>query len=182
VFLTATVYMQNATTFALQVRDLGFTPQVYGLLQAMNGVLVVIFELPVAAWAQHRDRALLIALGGLLVGAAFTSLTVVQALPGLLLMVVVWTFGEIVESPATSAFVADRAPEHARGRYQASLGMMFASSAIIGPLAGTAVFATSPTALWLGCGVISLGAAGLALAARRHPTPRLQDPPLPGSG
>ena len=50
---------------------------------------------------------------------------------GLMLFVVIWTFGEIVESPSTSAFVADRAPEHARGRYQGALGMMYASAAVL---------------------------------------------------
>ena len=37
VFLTASVYMQNATTFALHVKDLGYSAQTYGFLQAGNG-------------------------------------------------------------------------------------------------------------------------------------------------
>ena len=86
-------------------------------------------------------------------------------------MVFVWTLGEIVSSPPASAFVADRAPDHARGRYQASLGMMFALGGVIGPVLGTIVYSHSPTALWIGCGVAGLISGGLALAAGRHPAP-----------
>ena len=66
VFLTAAVYMQNASTFALYVTGdkLHYSTQTYGLLQAMNGLLVVLFELPISAWTQHRNRPHMAALGG----------------------------------------------------------------------------------------------------------------------
>jgi MFS family permease len=168
VFLTAAVFMQNAGTFALYVTDhLHFSTKTYGFLEALNGVIVVAFELPISAWTQHRERTRMIALGAALIGAGFAVLAFVGALPGLLLMVVVWTLGEIVESPATSAFVADRAPEHARGRYQGALGMMYAAAAVASPLIGTTIYHVSPTALWLGCGGVGLVAASLALRAGR---------------
>jgi MFS family permease len=172
VFVTAAVYMQSATTFALHVTDLGYSTRVYGSLLAMNGVLVVLFELPISAWTQHRNRTPMMALGALLVGLGFAELSFVKAVPGLLLMVVIWTLGEIIESPATSAFVADRAPAHARGRYQGALGMMYASAAVAGPLIGTSIYHVSPTALWIVCGLAGVGSAALALSAGRHPAPR----------
>ena len=173
VFMTAVVYMQNASTFALHVVDLGYSTKVYGLLQAMNGVLVTLLELPISSWTQHRPRTRMIALGAVLVGLGFAELAFVKALPGLLIMVMIWTLGEIVESPATSAFVADRAPEHARGRYQGALGMMYACAAVVGPLAGTSIYHLSPNALWLACGVAGFGSAALALRAGHHPAPEL---------
>lgn len=171
VFVTAAVYMQNASTFALYVTDIGYSTRVYGLLQAMNGILVVLLELPISSWTQHRPRTHMIALGAALVGLGFAELAFVKAMPGLLLMVVIWTLGEIVESPATSAFVADRAPQHARGRYQGALGMMYACAAVVGPLVGTSIYQVSPNALWLGSGAVGFAAAALALAAGRHPAP-----------
>jgi MFS family permease len=171
VFLTAVVYMQNASTFAIHVRDLGFSAATYGLLQAMNGILVVLFELPISSWTQHRPRTRMIALGALLNGLGFTVLLVARSVPGLALMVVVWTAGEIVESPATSAFIADRAPEHARGRYQGALGMMYAAAAVVGPIAGTGVYHFSPDALWIACGGLGVLTAWLALVAGRRPAP-----------
>ena len=176
VFLTAVVYMQNASTFALHVRDLGYSTATYGFLQAANGVLVVLFELPITSWAMRHERTRMVAAGALLVGLGFATLAVVEGLPGLALMVVIWTLGEIVESPSTSAFVADRAPEHARGRYQGSLGMMYATAAIAGPLLGTAIYDVSTTALWIGCGVLGVLSAGMALAAGRRPAPEALTP------
>jgi MFS family permease len=173
VFLTAAVYMQNATTFALHVQDLGYSVSTYGFLQAMNGVLVVLLELPISSWTQHRARTRMMALGALGVGLGFAILSIAAAVPGLLLMVLIWTLGEIVESPATSAFVADRAPEHARGRYQGALGSMYALAAVVSPIVGTAVYHVSPTALWLGCGAVGVVAAASALAAGRRPVPAL---------
>ncbi len=171
VFLTAAVYMQNATTFALHVEDLGYSVSTYGFLQAMNGVLVVLLELPISSWTQHRVRTRMMALGAVGVGFGFAVLAFATAIPGLMVMVLIWTPGEIVESPATSAFVADRAPEHARGRYQGALGSMYALAAVVSPIVGTTVYHVSPTALWLGCGAVGLVAAASALAAGRRPLP-----------
>jgi MFS family permease len=172
VFLTAAIFMQSASTFALHVTDdLGYSTKVYGFLLACNGILVVLLELPVSAWTQRRARTHMIALGAVLVGVGFAVLTVARSLPALALMVVIWTLGEIVESPATSAFVADRAPEHARGRYQGALGMMYASAAVAGPLIGTWVWHLDPDALWIGCGAAGIVAAALALEAGRQPLP-----------
>src|SRR5947207_2565685 len=101
VFVTAAVYMQNASTLAIHVRDtLGYPITTYGYLQAMNGVLVVLFELPISSWTQHRNRTHMVALGGLFVGVGFATLVVFHSVPGLMVMVVIWTFGEIVESPS----------------------------------------------------------------------------------
>ena len=171
VLIGASIYMQNVSTFALHVRDAGYSNAVYGALQALNGAIVVFLELPIAAWTGRRSRTHMVALGGVLIGVAFSSLTVATAVWAMVAMVFVWTLGEIVSSPPASAFVADRSPDHARGRYQASLGMMFALGGVIGPVLGTLVYSRSPNALWIGCGVAGLISGGLALAAGRYPAP-----------
>jgi MFS family permease len=171
VLVASAIYMQNVSTFPLEVRADGFSNSVYGYLQALNGVFIVLLELPISAWTQHRSRARMVGLGGLLVGLGFGSLLVAHTLAALVAMVFVWTLGEMVSSPPASAFVADRSPEHTRGRYQAALGTMFALGAIIGPLAGTTLYALSADALWAMCAVAGIASAGLALAAGRHPVP-----------
>lgn len=171
VFVVAAVYMQNTSSLALHIQDLGYSATTYGLLQAMNGVLVVLLELPISAWTQHRPRTRMMALGAVGVGLGFSTLAFVATIPGLAAMVVIWTLGEIVESPATVAFVAERAPEHARGRYQGMLGSMYGLAAIVSPIVGTAIYHVNPTALWLGCGGIAMVGAWLALRAGRHPAP-----------
>ena len=169
ILIGSSVYMQNVSTFPLHIRQEGFSNTVYGMLQGLNGAFVVFLELPISAWTQRRSRTSMVGLGGLLIGIAFGSLLFAGTVPLLMLMVFVWTLGEIVSSPPASAFVADRSLEHTRGRYQAALGAMFGLGAIVGPLAGTLAYEVSPDALWIGCLVAGLASAALALAAGRYP-------------
>jgi MFS family permease len=169
ILIGSAIYMQNASTFPLLIREEGFSNTVYGLLQGLNGAFVVFLELPISAWTQRRSRTSMVALGGLLIGVAFGSLIFARTIPLLVLMVFVWTLGEIVSSPPASAFVAERSLEHTRGRYQAALGAMFGLGAIVGPLVGTFTYEANPDALWIGCLVAGVASAALALAAGRHP-------------
>lgn len=175
VLVTGIVYSQNVSTLPLHVRDAGHPPSTYGLLQALNGMLVVLLELPVIAWTQRHARMRMVALGDLLIGLGFMSLLLAGSAPALVAMILIWTAGEMIESPVASAVAADRAPEHARGRYQAAYGSMFGVAWMVGPVLGTSVYAVSPDALWIGCGVFGAAAAALALAAGRHPVPAVAE-------
>ena len=169
--LTAIVYSQNVSTLPLHVTDAGHAASTYGLLQSLNGILIVLLELPLTAWSQHRSRTSVIALGDLLIGGAFCALVAASSVPALTVVIVVWTLGEMLESPIASAFVADRAPEHARGRYTAAYGSMFGVAWILGPMLGTGMYALTPDLVWIGCGALGMCAAGLAVAAGRRPAP-----------
>ena len=171
VLISAAVYSQNASTFPLHLRDHGHDPSTYGLLQAFNGLLVVLFELPVIAWTQRRNKFSMIALGQLLIGIGFCSLLIAEQFPALIGMAVIWTLGEMIESPVSATIAADRAPPHARGRYQSAYGGMFGLAWMVGPIVGTAVYARNPNVLWVGCGIFGVVAALLALRAGRIPAP-----------
>jgi MFS family permease len=176
VLITGAVYSQNVSTMPLHIRDAGYSASTYGLLQSLNGVIVALAELPVIAWTQRYPRLRMVALGELLIGLAFATLLFADTLPLLVAMVVIWTIGEMVESPMASAIAADRAPAHARGRYQSAFGSMFGIAWIFGPMLGTITFAANPTVLWAACGVLGIVAATLSLAAGRHPTPVVEGP------
>jgi MFS family permease len=169
--LSGAVYAQNVSSLPLHMRDAGFGPATYGVLQSLNGVIVVFLELPVIAWAQRHERLRMVALGQLLIGLAFASLLAADTIPLLVLMVVVWTLGEICGSSAANAIAADRAPEHARGRYQSALGSAWSLAFMVGPIAGTLVYAWDPAVLWWGCGLVGVTSAALALLAGRYPAP-----------
>jgi hypothetical protein len=73
----------------------------------------------------------------------------------------------IMGSSSALAIAADRAPEHARGRYQSALGSMWSIAFTLGPIAGTVVYSANPAILWWGCGALGIAALGLCEAARR---------------
>jgi MFS family permease len=169
VFLVALVYMQTATTFSLQVRDAGHSSAVYGALLAMNGILIVFLELPITTRLQRGRGTRIIATGNLLVGLGFALAALSTGLGALVSVILLWTLGEMLAAPRSTTFVADRAPRHARGRYQAVAGGVYALAAIIGPALGTILYGLHPNALWLACGACGIVSALLASLAGRHP-------------
>ena len=179
IFASALVYAQGYSTFPLWVRDLGFGEDVYGFLQGSNGFLVAIFELAVTAVALRHPRTRMIALGVLLTGLGFGAFGLFHTIPGMAFAVVIWTFGEMFDSPSIAAFTADRAPTHVRGRYQSALGFTYALAFTVGPVAGTSLYQVYPEGVWTASAVLGLVGASLALAAERHPAPEVA-PPAPG--
>ena len=165
--LVAFVYLQSYTTFSLQVRALGFSAAVYGGLIALNGLLIVLLELPLTSWTQHRAPRPVIAAGFLLVGIGFSVVAVAHVLPLLILAVLIWTIGEMLNSPMAGAYVADRAPAHLRGRYQGAWGLTWGVALILGPVVGTSLFAWNPSGFWLICGFLAAMGAALVLLSGR---------------
>ena len=78
ILIGASIYMQNVATFPLHVQAAGYSTSVYGALQALNGIIVVLLELPITSWTGRRSRTRMVALGTLLVGLAFATLVVAK--------------------------------------------------------------------------------------------------------
>jgi MFS family permease len=169
--LGAFVYFQSQTTFPLHVRASGLSDSDYGLLISLNGLAIVLFELPLVAITQRFPYRPVLTVGSLLVGLGFALNAVANELPELALTVLIWTLGEIIYAPVASAYVADIAPEHMRGRYQGAWGLTWGLAYVFAPAVGAAIFAWSADGLWLICGLLGLAAALLLLAAR---PPRVQ--------
>jgi MFS family permease len=167
--LGALVYMQAEATLPLAVVDGGHSRAFYGLLMSFNGLLVIAIELPLVTVTQRFAPRWPMVLGSLLVGLGFALTGVSGAAVALAVSVVVWTAGEMVFSPVASAYVAALAPPTLRGRYTATWGLMFALGAVLGPAAGTALYAWHPRALWLACLVVGVVSALLLVRARARP-------------
>jgi MFS family permease len=161
------VIVQAFSTLPLQV-SVRHSSAVYGMLISLNGLLIVLFELPVASVTQHLRPRPVMALGLLLFGLGFGSVGIAGSVLLLALAVVIWTLGEIIFMPVAGAYVADVAPSHLRGRYQGAWGATFGIALVAGPALGTAVFSVSSAALWLSCLVLGAIAAVLALGGPRR--------------
>jgi MFS family permease len=164
--LGAFVYFQSQTTFPLHVRASGLSDADYGLLISLNGLAIVLLELPLVAITQRFPYRPVLTLGSLLVGLGFALNAFANDLPELALTVLIWTLGEIIYAPVASAYVADIAPEHMRGRYQGAWGLTWGLAYVFAPALGAAIFAWSADGLWLLCGLLGVASALLLLAAR----------------
>lgn len=168
-FLGSSVFMQSIAALPLQIRAAGLAPHVYGLLLALNALLVIVFELPLVTLTRSRPQPALIAIGLALIGLGFGLLALGGGGTVLVASVLLWTAGEMLLLPIGSAYVADLAPAGMQGRYQGALGFTFGLGLVVGPAVGPAVFAWNPAVLWIGCAIAGLLAAALA---SRLPTRR----------
>ncbi len=153
---------QMSSTFGAHVLDVGFDERLYGILLGLNGVLVVIFELPLTRFTtRFRDRHVM-AFGYLLFGVGFALFALPGGLVSVLVAgVVIFTLGEILSMPTASAYTAKLAPPDMRGRYMGIVGLMWSGSMVLAPVVGFHLYGLGGTVLWLACLVIGIATASL---------------------
>jgi MFS family permease len=167
--LTSFIFQQFGTTFSLEVRQRGVTmsilgwcltpEQVFGLVLAWNGLLVVLFELPLTRWTQRFDSRSVIIVGYLLLGGGFTINVFRGGAAVLFLAMTLFTVGEMLSQPMRAAYIAALAPEMMRGRYMGALAMAATTANVFGPQVSLPLHARSPDTLWILCGLLGVVAA-----------------------
>lgn len=162
-FAVALLFMQTASTFGLFITQQGYSAAIYGVVISFNGALIVFCELPLTAWTRRFPARQVMALGYVLTGVGFGLNYFAQSVPGLFVCMALFTLGEMLALPMASAYVADLAPSHMRGRYMGVNGMTWALALIVGPIAGMKLFAFSPAVYWSACTVLGLLAAVVIL-------------------
>jgi MFS family permease len=158
-FAVSLVFMQLASTYGLFVTHLGFSASVYGAVISLNGALIVLCELPLTTCTRRFPARRVMAVGYALIGFGFALNYFACSVPALAACLAVVTLGEMLALPMASAYVADLAPPHLRGRYMGVNGMTWALALIIGPATGMKLLALWPVGYWIGCGSLGLLAA-----------------------
>ena len=153
------VFVQAFSTMSLEITRSGFTPSTYGLVISLNGVLVVLCELPLTTITKRFRPRSVMALGFALIGAGFASNLLTRTLPLLFGTTALFTLGEMISMPVCGAYVADLAPVEKRGLYMGAYGMVWAVTFICGPSLGMLLFSANHLVLWALCGGMGLLAA-----------------------
>ena len=166
----ALVFFQMSSTFGLHVTRVGLSSTTYGALLSLNGVLVVCFELLLTTITQRLPARPTMAIGYVLIGTGFALNAVARSAPAFALAMTVFTFGEMVAMPVSSAYIADLSPADMRGRYMGLFGFTWALALVCGPALGMMLYGQSPLLLWLSCGGLGWLAAGIILLKTRQPT------------
>ncbi len=163
------VFFQTNSSFAMHVTQSGFTPQVYGTLCGMNGVLIVLFELPMTQLTQRVRPEWPMGLGYLVMGLGFAVNGVGNSLGWLAASMVIVTVGEMLAAPYSAAFAAELAPPHLRGRYMGAQSMAWTQAFMFAPILGTHLYQSDPRWLWWGSLAVGMFSAVLMvhLARRR---------------
>ena len=176
----------------LTMAEQGLPPSSYGLVIAVNGVVIVGFQLLVNKVTERRSPVVLLTVSSLLFAVGTGATALAGSSVAFAATVVVWTIGEMVHVPTNAAATARLAPEHARGRYQGVMGMSWAVAGFVAPiLAGAIVDGPGSDVLWAGTfGVGVLAAVGYTLRLRKalaeeeavSPVPAEPERKEPGTG
>ncbi len=172
-FMVMVVFFQANVTLPLALSARGMGPADFGVVIAINGVLIVLLQpLLVRALGVWR-RSMVLASAAALTGLGFGMHTLSFTVPLAMVAVVVWTMGEIFGMSVSPSVVADLAPPELRGSYQGAFHMSFGLAGCVGPALGSWVLGRyGASTLWSGCLLVGLLAAGWHLAAaegrRRH--------------
>ena len=159
--------MQAGATLSAHMTWQGFTPAAYGIVMGVNGICIIVLQPILTVWSAKFDPTRVHVGATLITGAGMVVHGVATSMAVHVIAVVLWTLGEILDSPTRSAIVANMAPADARGRYQGAVVMSWGAAQLVGPKLGTYVWEyESPLALWLGCAVLAaVVAIALVLSA-----------------
>ncbi|MEU3733037.1 MFS transporter [Streptomyces sp. NPDC033538] len=159
-FLVAVIFQQGYLGLPVAMGEAGFTPADFGLAIGVNGVLIVVLQIPVTRFIEHRDPRLLLVASSLLAGYGFGLTAFAGSVGVFALTVCVWTLAEIVNAPIQTGLVVRLSPAHGRGRYQGMYTMSWAVAALVAPLmSGFVIDRWGAEWLWGTCAVIGTVAA-----------------------
>jgi len=152
------------------VKDLHFQTSTFGMLIAVNTVLIIFVEVPLNTAMTNWSEKKSLALGALLIGIGFGSTAFVSNVIPLIITIIIWTFGEMIMFPSSSAFAAEISPPNRRGEYMGYFQMSFSLAFTLSPWLGTLVYDNyGGKAVWLASFAVSAvsAAALLLMPAKR---------------
>ncbi|GGU67080.1 MFS transporter [Streptomyces albospinus] len=169
--LLALLYQQAYVSMPVSMGQGGFSSADFGTVIAVNGVLIVLLQIPVTRFVEHRGPTGLLVGSALLAGYGFGLTALAGSVAMYAVAVAVWTLGEIINSPTQMGLVVRLSPVHGRGRYQGMYGLSWSIASLAAPLlGGTVIDHYGADVLWAGCAVVgTVAALGYGLLLRRLP-------------
>lgn len=160
--LTSLVFMQAFSTLPIYMSQLGLSREKIGWLLSTNGILIVLFQIPVTHMLNRFQRVLVILFGEILLAIGFGLTTFAETAPMFFLTIVVWTMGEVVQAAFKQSVVADLAPDNMRGRYMGVFSLCHAIGLTVGaPVGGRILDHWGASVLWPICFAIVCVAASV---------------------
>ncbi|TDB72230.1 MFS transporter [Micromonospora sp. KC721] len=179
----ALVFLQHISMLPITMGESGLSPATFGSVIALNGVLIVVGQLFVPRLIRGRNRSHVLALAAVVMGVGFGLTTFAEAAWFYGLTVLIWTVGEMLNSPSNATLIAELSPDELRGRYQGMFSLSWQVAGAAAPVVGGLVREhAGNAALWLGCAVIGalMGVAHLVSGpARERRAAQLHPPAQP---
>lgn len=156
-FFVVLVIMQHMSTLPIAMSADGLGPATFGWVIAVNGLMIVAGQLFVPKLIGGHNRSRVLALATMIIGVGFGLNAFAGTAALYVLSVVIWTLGEMLQSPSNSTLVAELSPAALRGRYQGVNSLSWSAGSALAPIVGGFVQQHLGSAvLWLGCAAIGL--------------------------
>ncbi len=134
VFLLMGQMMSTLSVFTVDF--MGLSTAQYGLLLTTNGLMVVLFQFPVAYKISHAVKSRVLIVGSLLYTLGYLTFGWAGSFALTVVAIVVITTGEIIHAPTSLALVGELAPSRYSGRYMGVFGLTQILGIAVGPLLG----------------------------------------------
>ncbi|WP_432169633.1 MFS transporter [Streptomyces sp. 1222.5] len=175
-FLLTMVFGMGQIALPVVMGRQGYPATQFGLVFAVNGILVVLAQIPTTRMIRRRGRTGMIITASLLFGFGMALSGLANSMAFYACTVAVWTVGEIIWMPVSQALVAELSPPHGRGRYQGVFSMARQASFLLASLtAGVMLSTWGPDSVWCTCALLGLlSAAGYLALSRGRSGRRLE--------
>jgi MFS family permease len=144
-------------------RFIGLRDSQVGLLLSLNGLLIIVFQLPTTRILTGIPLTSALAFGSLMYAAGYAWVGAAGGMAGLAGAVAVITIGEVLVPAAVHALAANMSPPESRGRYLGFFGLSRQIGSAIGPVAGLSGMELAAGhglhGHWLGISAISIASA-----------------------
>ena len=157
-------FFQLFTTLPLAMAADGLSELDFGLVVSVNGGLIVLVGLPVAAWMGRHQTGWPLPAAVALIAAGLALQAPASTLGAYATCAVVWSVGEMAFLPIIPTLVSRLAPDGLQGSYQGVYHGAWGLSKAIGPALGGLVLAgVGGPGLWLSAAaLVAAASAGLA--------------------
>jgi MFS family permease len=151
---------QMTSTFAVfSETAVGISTAEIGYLFAINGIMVVLFQLPLARFIARFKMSYVLAFGAALYAIGYFIMPWAGNFWLLSVSMAITTMGEITTSASGMNLVANLSPDKERGRYMGVFGLFSSFGWSIGPFVGGIlydVFIIDPVMLWSSVSLIAI--------------------------
>jgi predicted MFS family arabinose efflux permease len=154
----------------------GLEPATWGVLFAMNPIVIVLLQLRITRWTANVPRGRKLAAAVLLMASPYLALEVSAAVGVVAAVLLVVVLGEMLWAPASEALVANMAPPGLRGLYLGTANAASWTGMALAPAVGLQARAQLGDAgMWIVVLAVGIVGAGLYLVACRRVEPSLQE-------
>ena len=142
--ITGILFFQMFTTLSLYYKEaFNFSSIESGLFLALNGVIILLFELSIVGYVESKkiNKLLVVSYGVLAMALSYLFLLIENSVLALVAMMIFMTIGIMLTFPFANSFVKKRSLKKQEGKFMAVFTMSYSVAHILSTKTGMAIIA-----------------------------------------